>query len=102
MKKILIAVFITISNILIVQNANAIPTYTGRCQDVGFNDKGENTLVSCSSGLLSATPECTIINKGVGVITVLCGDSKYRYTCGNGSYNGTWYKIQPDSYKCVN
>lgn len=96
MKKVLLTLLI----VIVAGTSNAVPTYSGTCQDVGYNDNGQNTLVSCSRGLLSA-PGCTFSNKGDGVIHVICGDSQYIYSCGPGSYNGNWYKLRESSYKCV-
>lgn len=93
-------IFALTSNLIMITTAYGVPTYSGTCQDVGYNDKGENTQVNCSGGNLSA-PGCTFTNQNAGALQIICGDSKYRYSCGNGSYNGNWYKINNDSYKCV-
>jgi hypothetical protein len=75
--------------------------YSGSCQDVGYNGSGQNTLVNCTSGSLSA-PECSINNKNDGTIKVTCGGSQYIFSCNSGVYLGNWYQISINSYKCVN
>lgn len=100
MKKALLTILVIFCNLMVAKIANGAPSYNGTCQDVGYNDQGQNILVSCSKGLLSA-PGCTFINKDRGVINVICDDSQYIYSCGPGPYNGNWYKVQQNSYKCV-
>lgn len=96
--KIQILIFATTCS-LIMTTVYGAPTYSGTCQDVGYNDKGENLQINCGGGNLSTTG-CTAVNKGFGVLRIICRYSKYRYVCGN-SYRGNWHKMQNDNYKCL-
>lgn len=40
MKKQLSTAVAILGSLMIVETANAVPVYSGTCQDVGFNDSG--------------------------------------------------------------
>ena len=90
------ALVILAGNLIITETAHGAPIYSGTCQDVGYNDNGQNIQANCSNGTLSASG-CTFINRGMGTLDVICDDSKYTYQCGNGSYNG-WFKFNDHNY----
>lgn len=99
MKKLIIVFIIGFYQSIHAQNIGQI-SYSGTCQNVGYNDSGENILTNCSSGTLAA-PECSfIINSSDAHIN--CQGAKYLFVCSSGSHPGQWYKLGTNSYKCAN
>ena len=99
MKRLVIICIFGFYQLLYAQNIGQI-NYSGTCQNVGYNDSGENILANCSSGILSAAECSFVINSNDAHIH--CQGATYLFECNSISRIGNWYKLGTNAYKCIN